>query len=163
MKTAIYPGSFDPITHGHLNLIQRSLKVFDHLLVAVAQNIHKTGVFDLPTRVEMIREAVGDEPRIQVESFDGLLVDYAKARNANIIVRGLRASSDFEVEFPLAHMNRRLSGSLETVFMMTGEEHFYVSSQLVREIARFGGPVDSLVPRGVAARLAAHFAPSDNA
>ena len=158
MTLALYPGSFDPLTHGHLNLIRRGLKLFDKLVVAVANNVRKQPLFDVDTRMDMIRQAVGPDTHVTVESFEGLLVDYAKRRNANVVLRGLRAVSDFEYEFQLAHMNRRLGGGLETVFMMTGEEHFYVSSHLVREIASFGGTVTGLVPDNVEQKLKERFA-----
>lgn len=146
-RIGLYAGSFDPITFGHLNLVARGLKTFDRLVVAVATNARKKALFDREERVAMLRESLGDNPRVEVDSFEGLLVDYAQRRGASCILRGLRAVSDFEYEFQIAHMNRRLAGGgLETVFMMTGEEHFYVSSQLVREVASFGGRVEGLVP-----------------
>lgn len=157
MTLALYPGSFDPLTNGHLNLIRRGLKLFEPLVVAVAQNVKKQPLFSVEARMAMIREAVGPEPRIEVETFSGLLVEYARKRGAGIILRGLRAVSDFEYEFQLAHMNRRLGAGLETVFMMTGEEHFYVSSQLVREVASFGGDVTGLVPDNVEQQLKEKF------
>lgn len=144
---ALYAGSFDPITFGHLNLVSRGLKTFDRLIIAVATNARKKALFSHEERVAMLRESLGDNPRVEVDTFEGLLVDYAQRRGASCILRGLRAVSDFEYEFQIAHMNRRLAGgALETVFMMTGEEHFYVSSQLVREVASFGGRVEGLVP-----------------
>lgn len=149
MKTALYPGSFDPLTNGHLNLIERGLKVFDRLVVAVAVNVRKTALFTPEERMTMIRDALSDPSRVEVDAFEGLLVDYAEKRGAGVILRGLRAISDFEFEFQMAHMNRRLRSHIETVFMMTGEDHFYVSSQLVREIATFGGSVQGLVPVNV--------------
>ena len=158
---ALYPGSFDPITYGHLNLIKRGVKLFDRLVVAVAQNVRKQGLFTVEERMAMIGEAVGDvdeKQRIEIDTFQGLLVDYAQRRGATVILRGLRAVSDFEFEFQMAHMNRRLGPGLETVFMMTGEEHFYVSSQLVREIASFGGSVSGLVPDNVERLLKEKFA-----
>jgi pantetheine-phosphate adenylyltransferase len=157
MTVALYPGSFDPITYGHINLINRGLGLFDKLLVAVAKNVRKQALFSPEERMEMISEALGENARIEVCAFDGLLVDYANVRGATCILRGLRAVSDFEFEFQLAHMNRRLSAGLETVFMMTGEEHFYVSSQMVREVASFGGKVAGLVPPHVEQRLRKKF------
>jgi pantetheine-phosphate adenylyltransferase len=159
MTLALYPGSFDPLTNGHLNLIRRGLNLFDHLIVAVAENVRKQGLFTVDERMEMMRQAVKDEARVEIATFKGLLVDYAKQRQASCVLRGLRAVSDFEFEFQLAHMNRRLGGGLETVFMMTGEEHFYVSSQLVREIASFHGNVTGLVPNNVERRLKEKFPP----
>lgn len=158
MTIALYPGSFDPITFGHLNVVNRGLKMFDHLIVAVARNPRKEGLFSVDERLDMIRKSVvahGD--RVEVVSFEGLLSHYADSRKASCILRGLRAVSDFEYEFQLAHMNRRLGGGLETVFMMTGEEHFYVSSQLVREVASFGGNVHGIVPDHVEAKLKDKF------
>ena len=157
MTLAIYPGSFDPITNGHVNLIERGLKVFDKLVVAIANNVRKTPLFTIAERKEMIREAVGNTDKIEIDTFDGLLVDYATTRAPAVVLRGLRAISDFEFEFQMAHMNRRLQPELETVFMMTGEDHFYVSSQIVREVASFGGSVSGLVPSNVEQRLREKF------
>ena len=154
---AIYPGSFDPITNGHLNLVHRGLKMFDHLVIAVAENVSKSPLFSVEERMEMIRKAVEKEGKLEVDAFKGLLVDYARRRGASVILRGLRALSDFEFEFQLAHMNRRLHPDIETVFMMTGEDYFYTSSGLVREIASFGGRVTGLVPAHVEKRLIARF------
>lgn len=159
MSLALYPGSFDPITYGHVNIIQRGLAVFDELIVAVAHNVRKQPLFTPEERMEMIRASVGDDPRVRITTFQGLLVQYAESVGANVVLRGLRAVSDFEFEFQLAHMNRRLSPQLETIFMMTGEEHFYVASNLVREIAQFGGDVAPLVPPVVAAKLKERFKP----
>ncbi len=157
MTVAVYPGSFDPITYGHLNIIERGLSVFDKLIVAVATNVNKTPLFSAEERMEMMRRALGDDERVEVDTFEGLLVNYAGRRGAGAILRGLRAISDFEYEFQMAHMNRRLAPTLDTVFMMTGEDHFYVSSQLVREIARFGGNLDGLVPPHVQTALEERF------
>ncbi|NMO23545.1 pantetheine-phosphate adenylyltransferase [Pyxidicoccus fallax] len=158
MPAAIYPGSFDPLTNGHLSLIQRSLKMFDRLIVAIAVNPKKTPTFTEEERRQLIREACGDDPRVEVEAFHGLLVDYVKRRNVGVVIRGLRAVSDFEYEFQLANMNRKLAPDIETVFMMTGEDYFYISSQLVREVASFGGDVTGLVPDNVNQKLKAKFA-----
>jgi pantetheine-phosphate adenylyltransferase len=158
MRAAIYPGSFDPLTNGHLSLIQRGLKMFDHLVVAIAVNPKKVPLFTMAERAEMIRDAIGPEPRVEIDHFEGLLVDYVKRRKQNVVLRGLRAMSDFEFEFQLANMNRRLSPDIETVFMMTGEDYFYVSSNLVREVASFGGNVEGMVPPNVLKRLSAKFA-----
>jgi pantetheine-phosphate adenylyltransferase len=157
MPVAIYPGSFDPLTNGHLSLIQRGLKMFDRLIVAIAVNPKKTPLFSMEERRQQIREACGDEPRVEVDFFQGLLVQYAKQRNVGVIVRGLRAVSDFEYEFQLANMNRKLAPDIETVFMMTGEDYFYISSQLVREVSSLGGDVSDLVPPNVHAALKAKF------
>lgn len=157
MTVALYPGSFDPLTYGHLNVIQRGLKVFDRLIVAIAHNIRKEALFSPQERIDMICQAIGPEPRVEVTSFDGMLVEYAQKRQATSILRGLRAVSDFEFEFQLAHLNRRLGHGLETVFMMTGEEHFYVSSHMVREIASFGGDVTDFVPPYIAGKLKEKF------
>ncbi len=154
---ALYPGSFDPFTCGHQNLVERGIKVFDKLIIGVAVNVRKDPLFTPAERCEMIRLAVGKDDRVEVSSFEGLLVDYARKRQVTAILRGLRAISDFEYEFQLTHMNRRLGPDIETVFMMTGEDHFYVSSQLVKEVARFGGDLTGLVPGPVAARLCQRF------
>jgi pantetheine-phosphate adenylyltransferase len=156
-RLAIYPGSFDPLTHGHLSLIQRGLKIFDGLVVAVANNPDKNPLFTFEERMELIRAVVGDDPRVEVDSFDGLLVDYAKKRGVHTVLRGLRAVSDFEYEFQLANMNRKLDPEFDSVFVMTGEDYFYVSARLVREVARFGGDVSALVPPNVLAALQRKF------
>ncbi len=158
MSVAIYPGSFDPLTNGHLSLIQRGLKLFDKVIVAIAVNPKKTPLFTVAERTQFIRDAFPDAQRVEVDDFQGLLVDYAKKRNVKVMLRGLRAVSDFEYEFQLANMNRKLDPDFETVFMMTGEDYFYVSSNLVREVASFGGNVDGLVPANVAAGLRAKYA-----
>jgi len=156
-RLAIYPGSFDPLTHGHLSLIHRGLKIFDGLVVAVANNPVKSPLFTSQERMELIRTAVGVDPRVEVDSFDGLLVDYAKKRGVHTVLRGLRAVSDFEYEFQLANMNRKLDPEFDSVFVMTGEDYFYVSARLVREVARFGGDVSALVPPNVLAALDRKF------
>ncbi len=152
-RLAIYPGSFDPLTNGHLSLIQRGLKIFDGLVVAVANNAEKTALFTFAERMQFIRVAVNGDPRVKVDSFDGLLTDYAKKRSIHTVLRGLRAVSDFEYEFQLANMNRKLDPDFDSVFVMTGEDYFFVSARLVREVARFGGDVSSLVPAHVNAGL----------
>jgi pantetheine-phosphate adenylyltransferase len=157
MSVAIYPGSFDPLTNGHLSLIQRGLQMFDRLIVAIAVNPKKTPLFTLEERRQLIRQAYPDE-RVEVDSFQGLLVQYAKHRKVNVLIRGLRAVSDFEYEFQLANMNRKLAPGIETVFMMTGEDYFYISSQLVREVASLGGDVTGMVPANVQAKLKEKFA-----
>lgn len=156
-RLAIYPGSFDPLTHGHLSLIHRGLKIFDGLVVAVANNPDKHPLFTFQERMELIRTAVGADARVEVDSFDGLLVDYAKKRGVHTVLRGLRAVSDFEYEFQLANMNRKLDPEFDSVFVMTGEDYFYVSARLVREVARFGGDVSALVPPNVLAALDRKF------
>jgi pantetheine-phosphate adenylyltransferase len=153
MRTALYAGSFDPITRGHEDLIARSLEYVDRLVVAVATNSSKSPVFTVQERVELIRAAVGKEPRITVKSFDGLLVEFAAKEGAQLLIRGLRAVSDFEYEYQMALMNRHLSPKLETVFMVPSLDTTYISASLVREIARYGGDVSNLVHPAVAAAL----------
>lgn len=150
---AIYPGSFDPVTNGHMDLVHRAARIFPHLVVAVAVNVRKQPMFTPAERVDMLREALRELPGVEVDSFSGLLVDYALRRKASVVVRGLRALSDFENEFQMAHMNRRLAPNLETFFMMTGQEHFYVSSQTVKEVAYFDGDISGLVPDVVLRRM----------
>ncbi|BDG07677.1 pantetheine-phosphate adenylyltransferase [Anaeromyxobacter paludicola] len=157
-RVAIYPGSFDPLTNGHLSLIHRGLKIFDGLVVAVANNRDKSPLFTFEERMALIRGALGDEQRVEVDSFDGLLTDYAKRRGIHTVLRGLRAVSDFEYEFQLANMNRKLDPEFDSVFVMTGERYFYVSARLVREVASYGGDVSSMVPPNVLAGLKARFA-----
>jgi pantetheine-phosphate adenylyltransferase len=156
-RCAIYPGSFDPLTNGHLSLIHRGLKIFDSLIVAVANNPAKTPLFGVQERIDMIRGAVSGDPRVVLDSFDGLLVDYASQQGVHTVLRGLRAVSDFEYEFQIANMNRKLDPEFESVFVMTGEDYFYVASSLVREVASFGGDVSGLVPPNVFAALRARF------
>jgi pantetheine-phosphate adenylyltransferase len=152
-RTAIYPGSFDPLTNGHLAIIQRGLKVFDRLVVAVATNVSKDPLFTVDERRELIRDAIDGDGRVEVDAFGGLLVDYCRRKGVHTVIRGLRAMSDFEYEFQLANMNRKLLPDFEAVFVMTGEDYFYVSARLVREIAQFGGDVSGLVPPNVAEGL----------
>lgn len=148
-RTAIYPGSFDPLTNGHVAIIQRGLKVFDRLVVAVANNPEKRPMFTAAERKAMISEAVNGDARIEVDSFDSLLVEYVRRKGVHTVLRGLRAVSDFEFEFQIANMNRHLLPDLETVFVMTGEDYFFVSARLVREVATFGGDVSAFVPANV--------------
>jgi pantetheine-phosphate adenylyltransferase len=152
-RLAIYPGSFDPLTNGHVAIIQRGLNLFDRLIVSVANNPQKKPLFTVAERMAFITEAIGGDPRVEVDSFDGLLVEYARRRGVHTVLRGLRAVSDFDYEFQLANMNRKLLPEFESVFVMTGEDYFYVSSRLVREVATFGGNVTGLVPAHVARAL----------
>lgn len=154
---AIYPGSFDPFTMGHKDLVERGLAVFNRLVVAVVDNPQKNSLFSSEERVEMIRETMNYDKRVAVESFDGLLVDYVNAKGAKVILRGLRAVSDFEYEFQMAQMNRHLEAGIETFFMMTGQNFFYLNSRLVKEVARLGGSVRGLVPENVLRRLNEKF------
>jgi pantetheine-phosphate adenylyltransferase len=158
-RIAVCPGSFDPITLGHEDIIRRSLRFADRVIVAVAYSAThvKSGMFDVDERVEMIRDTFADAPQVQAMSFQGLLVDFAKAQGADIIVRGLRAVSDFEYEFQMALMNRRLWEGMETVFLAPDLEHSYLSSSLVRQIASLGGDVSPFVPPNVLRRLNARF------
>jgi pantetheine-phosphate adenylyltransferase len=157
MRIAIYAGSFDPITRGHEDLMTRSLAFVDRLIVAVVSNVNKTPIFSLDERVKLIRAGIADEKRIEVKSFDGLLVDFAKAEKAALLIRGLRAVSDFEYEYQMALMNRHLAPGLETVFMVPSLDTTYISASLVREVAKFGGDVSDLVHPAVAKALRAKF------
>ena len=150
---AIYPGSFDPITKGHLDLIERGSRIFERLVVAVLLNLEKEPLFSVDERVDMLREVTRGKKNVSVETFSGLLVDYAERKKANAIMRGIRAFSDYEYEFQMALMNHKLSPNLETVFLMPGESYTYISSRLVREIFRHGGTVKDLVPPVVEERL----------
>jgi pantetheine-phosphate adenylyltransferase len=157
MRTAIYPGSFDPLTNGHLDLIQRAAKLFDRVIVAIAKNEGKKPLFSLKERVGLVQQSLADIPNVEVDSFETLLVDYAEKQNAQAIIRGLRAVSDFEFEFQLALMNRKLNGRVETIFMMPKETYTFLSSRIVKEIARLGGNVDCFVPPHVRAALVQKF------
>ena len=163
MSVAVYPGSFDPITNGHLDIIERSANVFDRVIIAVLANPRKTPLLSADERIQVIRDALaeGSAPpdRVEVASFDGLTIDFCHARGATAIVRGLRAISDFETEMQLAHNNRVLAPGVDTVFFMTAVEHGYVSSSLVKEIASFGGDVSAMLPKPAATALAAALAP----
>jgi pantetheine-phosphate adenylyltransferase len=153
MKIAIYPGSFDPVTNGHVDIIKRSAKLFSKVIVAVIRNPEKKSRFSLEQRVIMLRESLPNLKNVVVESFDGLLVNYAKKKKANIIVRGLRAVSDFDYEFQMALTNRKMAPAIETLFFMTDYKYSYLSSSFVKQIAHFGGNVSELVPSAVAKRL----------
>ena len=159
MRRAIYPGSFDPVTNGHLDVIQRASRLFDDLIVAVAFNDQKqiSTLFSTDERIELLRQSCHDIPNARIVKLDGLLVEFAKQQGACAIVRGLRAISDFEFEFQMALMNRKMEPSLETIFMMPKEEYTYISSRIVKEIARLGGNVESFVPHWVAQALANKF------
>ncbi len=157
MKNAVFAGTFDPVTNGHLDLAKRALRVVDKLTVAVAARPEKGVLFSQEDRVAMLREALGSERSLTIEPFSGLLVDYAKAQGIGIIIRGLRFISDFEYEFQMALMNRRLSPDIETLFLMPSETYTYVNASLIKEIARNGGNVDAFVPPGVASRLSKAF------
>jgi len=150
---AIYPGSFDPLTNGHVDIIQRGAKLFDRIVVAILLNVEKSPLFTVAERVDIAREVFAGNPNVEVDTFDGLLVDYARRKHAGVIVRGLRAISDFEFEMQMALMNRNLNPNVETVFMMPAEPYTYVSSRLVKEVAGLGGSITNLVPRLVEERL----------
>lgn len=153
MRIAVYPGSFDPFTNGHVDIAQRAARLFDRLIVAVYEHPSKDVLFSVEERMEMVRDAVQEVPNVQVDKFSGLTVEYAKRRNACALVRGLRAISDFEFEFQIAHMNRNLNPELEAIFLMTSLPYAFLSSSIVKEIAKLGGSLDGLVPEHVAAAL----------
>src|SRR5580700_4520444 len=157
MRTVIYPGSFDPLTNGHLDVIQRAAKLFDKVIVAVAQNESKNPLFSLSERLELVGKCVGGMKNVETDAFDGLLVNYAEKLGAVAIVRGLRAVSDFEFEFQLALMNRKLNERIETIFMMPKDTYTFLSSRIVKEIARLGGDVSSFVPGQVREALVARL------
>jgi pantetheine-phosphate adenylyltransferase len=150
---AIYPGSFDPLTNGHVDIIERGARLFDRIIIAILVNAEKAPLFTTPERVEIAQEVFKDRPNVEVDTFDGLLVDYVARRKADVIVRGLRAISDYEFEFQMALMNRRLNAKVETVFMMPAEQYTYISSRLIKEVFALGGQVHGLVPDQVEARL----------
>ena len=161
-QIAVYPGSFDPITYGHLDIIERGLEVFDLIIIAVARNSEKRSLFTTDERIKLIEEAIGGNPRISVDTFDGLLVDYVVSRGARVILRGLRAVSDFEYEFQIAQMNHNLKSEVETLFMMTSVPYGYLSSSIVKEVAGLQGPVESLVPPAVRQALIGKFGTPEN-
>ena len=150
---AVYPGSFDPLTNGHVDIITRGARIFDRIIVAILINAEKAPLFSMDERLKITREVFQDFPNVEVDTFDGLLVDYVERRHAHVIVRGLRAVSDFEFEFQMALMNRRLNGKIETVFMMPAEQYSYISSRLIKEVFSLGGRVHGLVPDTVEERL----------
>ncbi len=150
---AVYPGSFDPLTNGHVDIITRGARLFDRIIVAILINAEKSPLFTMEERVEIARQVFKDVPNVEVDTFHGLLVDYVERRKAQVIVRGLRAVSDFEFEFQMALMNQRLNGKIETIFMMPAEQYTYTSSRLIKEVFRLGGRVHGLVPDMVEDRL----------
>jgi pantetheine-phosphate adenylyltransferase len=150
---AIYPGSFDPVTNGHLDLIARAAKIFDHLVVAILRNSSKNPLFSVEERVSMLTEGIAEFDNVSVATFEGLLVDFAREQRAHAVIRGIRAISDYEYEFQMALMNRRLDPDLETIFLMPDAKYSFVSSRLVKEVFRLGGSVDGLVPRFVIERM----------
>lgn len=156
-KLAIYPGTFDPLTNGHISIIKRALKIFDRLVVAILINPSKTPLFSLEERIDMINEIFKGEPNVEVDTFNGLLIDYAVQKKSNVIVRGLRALSDFEYEFQMALMNRKLNRDIQSVFLMTDYKWFYISSTIVKEAARYGGDIKGLVPPFICAKLKQKF------
>jgi len=156
-KVAIYAGSFDPITYGHIDIVERGLKIFDKVLVAIANNVEKRSLFTVEERLEMVQAIFRDTPEVIVDNFKGLLVEYVAKTNARVILRGLRATSDFEYEFHMASMNRSLNNDVDTLFMMTSKDYFFVSSRTIKEVASLGGAVEGLVPDLVVRRLKEKF------
>ncbi len=156
-KVAIYPGSFDPITYGHIDVVERALEIFDKVIIAIAENEEKRPLFSVEERLQMAKTIFKDTPNVIVDSFKGLLVDYVAKTNAKVSLRGLRATSDFEYEFHMASMNRSLNTHLDTLFMMTSKDYFFVSSRTIKEVARLGGGVEGLVPDLVVRRLKKKF------
>jgi len=157
MRIAVYPGSFDPLTNGHLDIIRRGTRLFDRIVVAVLENEGKSPLFTVAERKELIQRSIADMPNVEVQSFRGLLVDFMQSLNANVVVRGIRAVSDYEYELQMALMNRELNGDVETIFMLPGVEFTYVSSRLVKEVFRLGGDITRLVPPAVLDSLAARL------
>jgi len=158
MRTVIYPGSFDPLTNGHLDIVQRAAKLFDKVIIAVANNETKKPLFNLRERVELVKRGIKHLPNVEVDSFNGLLVEFADRRGAGAVIRGLRAVSDFEFEFQLALMNRKLNDRIETIFMMPRGAYTFLSSRIVKEVARLGGDVSAFVPEHVQKALKGKFA-----
>jgi pantetheine-phosphate adenylyltransferase len=156
-KVAIYPGSFDPITYGHIDIVERALEIFDKVIVTIANNAEKRSLFTIGERLKMVKTIFKDTPDVIVDSFKGLLVNYVAKTNAKVILRGLRATSDFEYEFHMASMNRSLNTHLDTLFMMTNKDYFFVSSRTIKEVVSLGGAVEGLVPDLVARRLKEKF------
>jgi pantetheine-phosphate adenylyltransferase len=159
-KIAIYPGSFDPVTNGHIDIIERGLKLFDKVIVTILYNPKKEFLFSLEERLEMLKDCTKNYKNVEIGSYDGLLVDYAASRKAHAILRGLRAMSDFEYEFQMALMNRRLNREVQTVFLMTGFRWIYTSSSIIKEAVQFGGNIEGMVPPLVKKKLKAKFAPA---
>ncbi|HIJ35731.1 MAG TPA: pantetheine-phosphate adenylyltransferase [Deltaproteobacteria bacterium] len=162
-RTAVYPGFFDPITNGHLSIVTRGLEIFDDLIIAILNNPKKIPLFTLEERIQMIEQAVSDQSNVRIETFDGLLVDYVVAKESNVILRGLRALSDFEYEFQMALMNRKLNRDVQSLFLMTDYKWFYTSSTIIKEAASFGGDVSGLVPDVVNEELKRKFKEIKNA
>ena len=156
-KVAIYPGTFDPITNGHLSILSRALKIFDKLIIAILNNPHKAPLFTLDERISMIKEVLKNKPNVEIDYFDGLLVDYAVKKKSNAIVRGLRALSDFEYEFQMALMNRKLNRDVQSIFLMTDYKWFYISSTIIKEAASLNGDIGGLVPPLVCRKLKEKF------
>jgi len=152
-RVALFPASFDPVTNGHLDIIRRSLNVFDRLILGIAYNVAKSGTFSVEERLELLNGVLGDDPRIEITSFEGLLVEFCRKSGASTVIRGLRAMSDYEYEFEMALMNKHLNPDVETVFMMASQEYLYVSSSRLKELVRFGGEVSDFVPPLVGKRL----------
>lgn len=160
MKTAVYPGSFDPVTNGHIDVIERALKLFDKVVVAVGDNPEKKPLFTTKERIDMLKESTKHLKNIEIDSFSGLLLDFVKSKNSRIIIRGLRAVSDFEFEFQRALLNRVVNEEVETVFIMTKEHYVYLNSSIIKEMAMFGGKVNGLVPKIVEEKLKGKFSKS---
>jgi pantetheine-phosphate adenylyltransferase len=156
-RIAVYPGSFDPITYGHIDILTRGLELFDKVIVAIANNIEKRSLFTVRERMDLIKESVEGNENVLIDNFEGLLVDYVKKVNARFVIRGLRAMSDFEYEFQMASMNRNLNQGMDTIFMMTSKDYFFVSSRTIKEVAAFGGPVGAFVPEVVENSLKEKF------